>query len=263
MWPCWTTFCRTLILAAWMSVFQMKLTFRWRCRNLSSSCIMPAWILSCSHLDDTGLISEPVSQPQLNVIFIRLALVMVSLHSSKTLRYPLINQDGLSPLLPFVYLAARFVHWITDGDPESCWPAFAACLSLIVPRLMSDVPFLSCLGRLLLSTRAGTLVSRGFHHTYRWRGLFYNTFIFSLSRDKQSKIKMTYLLRFVDSCLLCVLSWSLSSYICPNLLLKFFLRQRNREREMIVSGLTKHVCRLLKDFVCYGEVLAPHTSFKK
>jgi hypothetical protein len=29
--------------------------------------------------------SEPVSQPQLNVVFIRLALVMVSVHSSKTL----------------------------------------------------------------------------------------------------------------------------------------------------------------------------------
>jgi hypothetical protein len=31
------------------------------------------------------LTSEPVSQPQLNVVFIRLALVMVSVHSSKTL----------------------------------------------------------------------------------------------------------------------------------------------------------------------------------
>jgi hypothetical protein len=28
--------------------------------------------------------SEPVSQPQLNVVFIRLALVMVSVHNSKT-----------------------------------------------------------------------------------------------------------------------------------------------------------------------------------
>jgi hypothetical protein len=28
---------------------------------------------------------EPVSQPQLNVVFIRLALVMVSVHSSETL----------------------------------------------------------------------------------------------------------------------------------------------------------------------------------
>jgi hypothetical protein len=30
-------------------------------------------------------VSEPVSQPQLNVVFIRLALVMVSFHSSYTL----------------------------------------------------------------------------------------------------------------------------------------------------------------------------------
>jgi hypothetical protein len=29
--------------------------------------------------------SEPVSQPQLNVVLVRLALVMVSVHSSKTL----------------------------------------------------------------------------------------------------------------------------------------------------------------------------------
>jgi hypothetical protein len=29
--------------------------------------------------------SEPVSQPQLNIVFIRLALVMVSVHSNKTL----------------------------------------------------------------------------------------------------------------------------------------------------------------------------------
>ena len=46
---------------------------------------MPAWMLPCSHLDDTRLdTSEPVSQPQLNVL-IRFALVMVSVHSSKTL----------------------------------------------------------------------------------------------------------------------------------------------------------------------------------
>jgi hypothetical protein len=31
------------------------------------------------------LTSEPVNQPKLNVVFIRLALVMVSVHSSKTL----------------------------------------------------------------------------------------------------------------------------------------------------------------------------------
>jgi hypothetical protein len=31
------------------------------------------------------LTPEPVSQPQLNIVFIRLALVMVSVHSNKTL----------------------------------------------------------------------------------------------------------------------------------------------------------------------------------
>jgi hypothetical protein len=31
--------------------------------------------------------SEPVSQPQLNVVLIRVTLVIVSLHSSKTLRH--------------------------------------------------------------------------------------------------------------------------------------------------------------------------------
>jgi hypothetical protein len=30
-------------------------SFRWRCRTLSSSYTMPAWMLPCSHLDDNGL----------------------------------------------------------------------------------------------------------------------------------------------------------------------------------------------------------------
>ena len=29
--------------------------FRWKCRTLSSSCIMPAWMLPCSCLGDNGL----------------------------------------------------------------------------------------------------------------------------------------------------------------------------------------------------------------
>jgi|UPI00001ED60B hypothetical protein len=44
---------------------------------------MPAWMLSHSCLDDNRT-SESVSQPQLNVLM-RVALVMVSVHSSKTL----------------------------------------------------------------------------------------------------------------------------------------------------------------------------------
>jgi hypothetical protein len=48
---------------------------------------MPAWKLLCSHLDNNGLnlCSEPVSLPQLNDVLIKVALVMVSVHSSKTL----------------------------------------------------------------------------------------------------------------------------------------------------------------------------------
>jgi hypothetical protein len=47
---------------------------------------MPTWMLLCSHLDDNGLNSETVSWPQLNVVLIRVSLVMMSVHSSKTLR---------------------------------------------------------------------------------------------------------------------------------------------------------------------------------
>jgi hypothetical protein len=59
---------------------------------------MPAWMLPCSHLDDNGLNLEPVSQPQLNV-FIRLALVMVSVYSSKTLTKTLPNNCKMYILL--------------------------------------------------------------------------------------------------------------------------------------------------------------------
>ena len=46
---------------------------------------MPTWMLLCSHINDNGLNSELVSQPQLNVVFIRVALVTVFVYSSKTL----------------------------------------------------------------------------------------------------------------------------------------------------------------------------------
>jgi hypothetical protein len=39
------------------------------------------------------LTSEPVSQPQLNVVFIRLALVMVSVHSNKTLTKTVLKES--------------------------------------------------------------------------------------------------------------------------------------------------------------------------
>jgi hypothetical protein len=47
---------------------------------------MLAWMLPCSHLDYMDWSSAPVSQPQLNVVLIRVALVMMSDHSSKILR---------------------------------------------------------------------------------------------------------------------------------------------------------------------------------
>ena len=61
--------------------------FRWRCRTLSSSCTKPAWMLPCSRLDDTVLnfwTCKPASM-KCGWSFIRLACVMVSVQSSKTL----------------------------------------------------------------------------------------------------------------------------------------------------------------------------------
>ena len=58
--------------------------FRRRCRSLRSSCI----ISGCYHAPTLIMdwTSEPVSQPRLNVVLIRVALVMASVHSGKTLR---------------------------------------------------------------------------------------------------------------------------------------------------------------------------------
>jgi hypothetical protein len=53
-------------------------------RTLSSSCIMPAWMLLCSHFDGYGVNLWTCKPAQLNV-FIRLAVVMVSVHRRKTL----------------------------------------------------------------------------------------------------------------------------------------------------------------------------------
>ena len=52
-------------------------------------------MLPCSRLDDNELnfSSEPVSQPQLNIVLIRLALVVVSVHSSKTLTKTIYKGD--------------------------------------------------------------------------------------------------------------------------------------------------------------------------
>jgi hypothetical protein len=72
---------------------------------------MPAWMLLCSHLDDNGT-SEPVSQPQLNVVLIkRVALVMVSVHSSKTPRQHLTLLKHFSISVPKSILFIYF-HFI-------------------------------------------------------------------------------------------------------------------------------------------------------
>jgi hypothetical protein len=60
--------------------------FRWRHRTLSSAYAMTTWMLPCSHLDVNGLNLWTCKLAAIKCcIFIRLALVMVSVHSSKTL----------------------------------------------------------------------------------------------------------------------------------------------------------------------------------
>ena len=71
-------------LSSCLEASLLLFAFGTRCRTLSSSCTMPG----CCHapaLMIMDLTSEPVSQPELNVVLIRVALVMVSVHSSKTL----------------------------------------------------------------------------------------------------------------------------------------------------------------------------------
>jgi hypothetical protein len=60
MWPCWS---RCVIVGVvsknpYPSCLEASIllaAFRWRCRTLSSSCTMSAWMLPCSHLHDNGL----------------------------------------------------------------------------------------------------------------------------------------------------------------------------------------------------------------
>jgi hypothetical protein len=69
-----------------MEASLLLVAFRWRCRTLSAPRV--PCLSGCCHaptLMITDWTSEPVSQPQLNVVLIRVALVMLSLHSSTTL----------------------------------------------------------------------------------------------------------------------------------------------------------------------------------
>ena len=87
LWSCWSRCITvgvgftTLILASWKPVSSC----RWRWRTLSFSCTIPG----CCHVPNLMIMdwtSEPVSQPQLNVVLLRVALVMVSAYSIKTVR---------------------------------------------------------------------------------------------------------------------------------------------------------------------------------
>ena len=89
VWPCWSRYVtvgmgfETLILAAWKSVFQKPSD-----EDVELSATPAPCLPGCCHartLRIMGLTSEPVTQPQLNVILIRIAVIMVSVLSSKTL----------------------------------------------------------------------------------------------------------------------------------------------------------------------------------
>ena len=89
VWPCWGRYVtvgvgfNTFTLAAWLLVFHyqpsdedVELSAP-PAPCLPGGCHAPTLMI-------TNWTSEPVSQPQLNIVLIRVALVMVSVHSSKT-----------------------------------------------------------------------------------------------------------------------------------------------------------------------------------
>lgn len=79
---------------------------------------MSAWTVPRSCLDN-GLNSEPVTQPQLNVVLIRLPLVMVSVCNSKTLRH------SLNVLFSDTALENKVVT-VTHSFNSSIWEAEAS-----------------------------------------------------------------------------------------------------------------------------------------
>jgi hypothetical protein len=72
---------KTLILAAWNPVFCQQPSDEDPQLLLHHACLDAA-ISALMIMDST---SEPVSQSQLNVVLIKVALVMISVHSRKTL----------------------------------------------------------------------------------------------------------------------------------------------------------------------------------
>jgi hypothetical protein len=89
---------------------------------------MPAWMLPRSHLDDNGLnLWTCKAAPIKCCLFIRLALVMVSVHSSKTLTKTLVITSLLSCSFrwpktvrnskTFFYLDSAAEHILYHGPP--------------------------------------------------------------------------------------------------------------------------------------------------
>ena len=62
---------------------------------------------------------EPVNQPQLSVVLIRVALVLVSVHSSKTLTKTVMNNLNTGNLLQLqIKLRDKMMHLYETGGPR-------------------------------------------------------------------------------------------------------------------------------------------------
>ena len=109
-----------LILAAWKSVFHWLTSDE----DVDLSALPVPCLPRCCHASTlmiTHWTSEPVSQLQLNVVLIRVALVMVSVHSSKTLlRYHLKIEFIFQTTLRFPLTPVR-VAKIKNSDDSRCW----------------------------------------------------------------------------------------------------------------------------------------------
>jgi hypothetical protein len=110
--------------------------------------------------------SEPISRPQLNVVFVRVALVIVSVHSSKTLRHRLC----------FLTLLAQWTVCVPRKKPslglatDCTWSACQIGLGRTANSLCSDhlcITMIITPGRYELRKQGGGifwfLASKGFH----------------------------------------------------------------------------------------------------
>ena len=117
---------KILILAAWKTVLSCLPSEQY----IELSAPPVPCLPGCCHVPALMIIdwtSEPISQIQLNVVLIRVVLVMVSVHSSKTLILTLVFQVKYY-LLPF-----------------PCWGLVLACVShfhvLLVPSVSQNTYF--------------------------------------------------------------------------------------------------------------------------